>query len=59
MPSKNVNFPSTAAAAPAPAAPPAAAPVLCDKAVHRASRWELKMAAILNFEVVAVILEQK
>ena len=35
---KNVNFPSTAAPPPAPAA----APALCDKAVCRALRWELK-----------------
>ena len=55
MPSKNVNFPSSAtSAAEAPAAP-----ALCDKAVDRASRWELKIAAILNFEVVAKIVEHK
>ena len=34
---KNVIFPSAAPAA-------AAAAALCDKAVHRASRWELKIA---------------
>ena len=38
MPSKNVFFLSQAAAAP---------PALCDKAVHRALRWELK--SIYNF----------
>ena len=42
MPSKNVNFPSAAAA---PPAPPAAA--LCDKAVHRASHWELKIGSLI------------
>ena len=39
MRSKNVNFPSSAAAS----AAAAAAPSLCEKAVPRALRWELKI----------------
>ena len=45
MRSKNVNFPSSAAAS-AAALPAAASPSLCEKAVPRALLWELKMKVV-------------